>query len=217
MSLDAAAEAYRACGIGGAQSRIERPALVVVDFTLAFTDPASNLVCAVEGPLAVTAELLEVARAAGTPVVFTRIAYTAATAAIATPFLEKIPALAQSLDGSVWAELDARIAAHPDEPVLTKLFASGFFGTSLAAFLTAHGCDGVVITGATTSGCVRATVVDALQHGYRVLVPRDAVADRATAPHTSALFDIGAKYGQVVTTEAAERCLRPAHEKETDQ
>ena len=217
MSLEAAAATYRARGIGESQSRIERPALVVVDLTLAFTDPGSDLACDIDEALEATAGLLAAARAAGTPVIFTRIAYTPATAVIAKPFLEKMPALEQSLEGGVWAEIDARVAPRPEEPVLTKLFASGFFGTPLNAFLTVHGCDGVVVTGATTSGCVRATVVDALQHGYRVLVPREAVADRAPAPHEAALFDIDAKYGQVVATEEAARCLLSEYRKETVQ
>jgi len=87
--------------------------------------------------------------------------------------------------------------------VLTKLFASAFFGTPLAAMLAAHGADTVIVCGASTSGCVRATVVDALQNGYRVLVPREAVADRASGPHDAALFDIDAKYGDVVAVDDA--------------
>lgn len=217
MSLGVAAATYRTRGIGESQSRIERPALVVVDLTLAFTDPASDLACEVDDALAATSRMLAAARAAGTPVIYTRIAYTPATATIAKPFLEKMPALEQSLDGSAWVEIDARVAPRPEEPVLTKLFASGFFGTPLNAFLTVHGCDGVVVTGATTSGCVRATVVDALQNGYRVMVPRQAVADRAVAPHEAALFDIDAKYGQVVATGEAERCLLLEYRKETVQ
>ena len=89
-----------------------------------------------------------------------------------------------------------------------KLFASAFFGTPLAAMLAAEGADTVVVTGASTSGCVRATVVDALQHGYRVVVPREGVADRQHAPHEAALFDIDAKYGDVVGVAEAEALLR---------
>jgi maleamate amidohydrolase len=92
--------------------------------------------------------------------------------------------------------------------VLVKLFASAFFGTPLGAMLAAHGADTVVVCGASTSGCVRATVVDALQHGYRVIVPREGVADRQDGPHEAALFDIDAKYGDVVGVAEAEALLR---------
>jgi nicotinamidase-related amidase len=87
--------------------------------------------------------------------------------------------------------------------VLAKLFASAFFGTELDELLRAGGCDTVIVTGASTSGCVRATAVDALQYGYRVLVPRDGVADRATDAHTGSLLDIDAKYGDVVSVDEA--------------
>ena len=92
--------------------------------------------------------------------------------------------------------------------MLAKLFASAFFGTPLGALLASHGCNTVVVCGASTSGCVRATVVDALQHGYRVVVPREAVADRASGPHEASLRDIDAKYGDVVTLDAALALLR---------
>jgi maleamate amidohydrolase len=87
--------------------------------------------------------------------------------------------------------------------VLVKLFASAFFGTALQSMLTAAGCDTLVVTGASTSGCVRATVVDGLQHGLNVLVPRDAVADRAVSAHEASLTDIDAKYGDVVSVDDA--------------
>src|SRR5205823_14696254 len=100
-----------------------------------------------------------------------------------------------------WVEIDSRIAPIPDEPVLKKLFASAFFGTTLATFLAAEGCDSLIVTGASTSGCIRATVVDAIQHGYRVVVPREAVGDRNPAAHEANLYDIDAKYGDVMSVE----------------
>lgn len=204
---ESTAQDYRRRGIGLSQRPVLRPALVVVDLTYGFTDAEGPLGCAADEAVAETARLLSAARASGAPRVFTRIEYDQATAAIAAPFLEKMPALRECTVGSRSARIDHRVRPEGDEPVLGKLFASGFFGTDLAAFLAVHGCDGAVITGATTSGCVRATVVDALQHGYRVLVPRTAVADRAQGPHEAALFDIQAKYGQVVDTSEAEAVL----------
>ena len=112
--------------------------------------------------------------------------------------------------GNRWTEIDPRIAPGADEPVLTKLWASAFHGTPLASFLTTQGCDSVVVTGASTSGCVRATAVDALQHGYRVLVPRDAVGDRNAAAHEANLYDIDTKYGDVVTTDDVLSGIGPA-------
>ncbi len=112
-----------------------------------------------------------------------------------------MPALLTLEAGSRWVEIDPRLAPSADEPVITKLFASAFFGTPLASLLASAGCDGVIVTGASTSGCIRATAVDALQHGYRVTVPREAVGDRNPAAHEANLYDVDAKYGDVVSLE----------------
>jgi len=104
-------------------------------------------------------------------------------------------------EGSELVEIDPRLEPRPDEPVLVKKGASAFFGTDLAERLHALGVDTVVICGATTSGCVRASVVDAVQHGFPVLVAREAVGDRAQGPHDANLFDIQQKYGDVVSVD----------------
>ena len=119
----------------------------------------------------------------------------------AAAFLDKIPALLTLEAGSRWIEIDPRIEPRHDEPVLNKLFASAFFGTALSSFLAANGCDSLIVTGASTSGCVRATVVDAIQHGYRPVVPREAVGDRNAEAHTANLYDIDTKYGDVVSVD----------------
>jgi nicotinamidase-related amidase len=212
---DDARRIYAERGVGGRQRAGSRPCLVVVDLSYGFTDPESSLGCDADGALEANARLLAVAREGGVPVIYTRIEYDDESREIAAAFLEKLPGLAALTPGSRWARIDDAIAPQPGEPVLVKLFASGFFGTPLASFLAARGCDSVVITGASTSGCVRATVVDALQHGYRVVVPREAVADRARAPHEAALFDIDAKYGQVVGLDEAEALLRAAARQQT--
>ena len=144
--------------------------------------------------------LIDGFRDAGLPVVFTTVAYDDAAKQAAAAFIAKVPALLTLEAGSQWTEIDPRIAPRDDEPVLTKLWASAFHGTPLASLLTAHACDSLVVTGASTSGCIRATAVDALQHGYRVLVPSDAVGDRNPAAHEANLYDIDTKYGDVVTT-----------------
>ncbi len=137
------------------------------------------------------------------PVIFTTVAYDDEDLERAAMFVAKAPALATLRPGSPWIEVDARLGRRADEPVLTKLFASAFFGTQLDELLREAGCDTVIVTGASTSGCVRATAVDALQYGYRVLVPRDGVADRAVDAHNASLLDIDAKYGDVVSIEEA--------------
>jgi maleamate amidohydrolase len=194
---------YEARGFGGRSGAGDHPALVVIDLCYGFTDPESPLACDCEGAVAATARLLEAARAGGHPVAFTTVQYDAAGREIAAAFIRKAPGLLTLEPGTRWPQIDERIAPAENEPVMPKLFASGFFGTSLGAMLAARGCDTVVVTGASTSGCVRATAVDALQHGYRVVVPREAVADRAEGAHQATLTDLDAKYGDVVGIDEA--------------
>jgi nicotinamidase-related amidase len=179
----------------------ERPALVVVDVNVGFTDPASPLVCDLDGVVEAIQLLLDECRRSGAPVVFTTVAFDDAAKAAARVFIEKVPALLTLEAGSRWVEIDPRIAPLPGEAVLVKNFASAFFGTTLATFLASHRCDTVIVTGASTSGCVRATAVDALQHGYHVLVSREAVGDRNPAAHEANLYDLDAKYADVVSVE----------------
>jgi nicotinamidase-related amidase len=173
----------------------------VVDVNLGFTDPASPLVCDLDEVVVAIARLLGEARRACAPVVYTTVSYTEADRRTAAAFIDKVPALLTLEAGSRWAEIDPRIAPREDEPVLNKLFASAFHGTALSSFLAAEGCDSLIVTGASTSGCIRATAVDALQHGYRPVVPREAVGDRNPAAHEANLYDIDAKYGDVVTVD----------------
>ena len=175
-----------------------RPALLVIDVSRGFTDPASPLVCDLDGCVAAIAGLLDAFRKAGFPVVFTTVCYDDFGKEAAAVFIEKVPALLVLEPGSEFVQIDPRIAPVEGEPVLTKYFASAFFGTTLGSLLATAGCDTVVVTGASTSGCVRATAVDALQHGYRVVVPREAVGDRNPSAHEANLYDIDAKYGDVV-------------------
>ncbi len=184
----------RAGGVG------RRPALVVVDMNYGFTDPESPLVCELDETIAAIARLLDAMRRADLPVVFTTVSYGEGDKVAAKAFIDKVPVLLTLEAGSRWVEIDDRLAPRPAEPVLNKLFASAFFGTALSSLLASHGCDSVIVTGASTSGCIRATAVDALQHGYRVVVPREAVGDRNPAAHEANLYDIDTKYGDVVTT-----------------
>lgn len=185
----------------------KRPALAVIDVNTGFTDPASPLGCDLDGVVEQIAKLLDAFRDAGLPVVYTTVAYDAAAKSAARVFLEKIPALLTLSEGSPWVEIDPLLAPRPEEPVIVKHWSSAFFATPLASILAAERCDTLVVTGASTSGCVRATVLDGLQHGYRVLVPRDAVGDRNPAAHEANLYDIDTKYGDVVATDDVIRLL----------
>jgi maleamate amidohydrolase len=188
-------------GFHGRSGFGERPALIVVDVNVGFTDPASPLACELEEVVEAIRHLLGEARRAQIPVVYTTVSYSERDRRTAAAFIDKVPALLTLEAGSRWVEIDARIVPRPDEPVLNKLFASAFFGTPLASLLVAAGCDSVIVTGASTSGCVRATVVDAVQHGFRPIVPREAVGDRSPDAHEASLYDIEAKYGDVVSVD----------------
>jgi nicotinamidase-related amidase len=177
------------------------PALVVIDLINAFTDPESNLGSDLDDVVDRTGRLLSAFREHDLPRYFTTVAYEESYGD-AGVFIEKIPALRELRLGSEAVEVDPRIAPGDDERVILKKYASAFFGTDLGTELTTDGVDTLVIAGVTTSGCVRATAIDSLQHGYRTIVPRDAVGDRAEGPHRANLFDIDAKYGDVVTTQA---------------
>jgi len=201
---------YAERGLGGRQGAGTRPALVIVDLNRGFTDPASPLHCDTDVAVEATARLLEAAREHRCPVAFTTIQYDESGQRVAKAFIDKVPSLLTLAPGTPWPEIDERIAPRSDEPVLLKLFASAFFGTPLVAMLTAARCDTIIVTGASTSGCVRATAVDGMQYGYRVVVPREAVADRAAGPHEASLFDIDAKYGDVISVEETLELLRSA-------
>jgi nicotinamidase-related amidase len=175
----------------------------VIDMSVGFTSPESPLYCDLEDVVPAIRRLLEAARAAGVPVAYTTVRYGEGDRVTAKAFIDKVPALLSLAEGSPFTEIDPRIAPLPHEPVLEKLFASAFFGTSLQSLLASHGCDSVIVTGASTSGCVRATAVDVLQHGYRLTVPREAVGDRDPAAHEQALRDVDAKYGDVVSLDEA--------------
>ena len=190
-------EDYRRAGFGGRLEPGERPALLVVDFVQAYLDRSSPLYAGVEAVLASAARLLAAARDGGVPVAFTKVQY-APGGADGGLFYRKVPALEVFQAGSPLGELPGVLTPRPGELVVTKQYASAFFGTSLAASLTALRVDTCVICGLTTSGCVRASAVDALQHGFVPLVVGEAVGDRDPRPHEANLFDLAAKYAEVV-------------------
>lgn len=176
-----------------------RPALVLVDMINGFTDPDCPLGCECGDVVAANAALLEAFRERSLPVFFTTVIYRDPDQA--RVFRARLPALNLLEPGSRWVDVDQRLAPRPGEPVIEKHWASGFFATDLAARLEAAGADSLVVTGLTTSGCVRATVLDGLQHDFPVVVPREAVGDRNPDAHAANLFDMNAKYADVMTLE----------------
>ncbi len=188
---------YRSRGLGSRVGFGSRPAVVVVDYIAGFTDPASPLAGNFANELRATRSLLNAMRRRGFPVLFTTTAYDKAMTE-AGVFVRKVPSLAVLQRGSRWVAIDPSLKRRKSEVVIEKQYASAFFGTPLASTLHAQGVDTLIVTGCTTSGCVRATAVDGLQHGLRVIVPRECVGDRAPGPHEANLIDIDGKYGDVM-------------------
>ncbi len=179
-----------------------RPALLVIDLIRAFTDLRSPLASNLDSQIRATRELLVVARERAIPVIFSTVAYDAELQE-AGIWIRKIPSNSWLIEGSEWVELDERLERRPREMLLVKKYASCFFGTDLAARLVTRQVDTLLIAGCTTSGCVRASAVDACSLGLHTIVVQEAVGDRAELPHIANLFDIDAKYGDVVSLEEA--------------
>jgi len=198
---------YRSKGIGARVGYGARPAVLVVDFIRGFTDPSSPLGSDLDSEVRATVELLRPARRQAIPILFAVTVYEPSLDD-AGLFVVKVPSLGILQRGSDWVQLDPRLEARPSETRIRKQYASAFFGTSLASTLGARGVDTLLIAGCTTSGCVRATAVDALQHGFRAIVPRECVGDRVPEQHAANLLDIDGKYGDVVTLAAAIRYLQ---------
>jgi nicotinamidase-related amidase len=202
MSDEEARQIYANARLGESVTMGSRPAVLVVDFSCGFTDPDCALGSDLTPQVEATRRLLDAAREKEIPVIFTTIGFEPSLKDGGL-WLQKVPSLGDLQLGGHWVEIDPRLAAGPDETVIVKKGASAFFGTNLAAILISQGIDSIILSGATTSGCVRATAIDLLQYGYPTLVPRDCVGDRAQAPHDANLFDIQAKYADVVSLDEA--------------
>lgn len=179
-----------------------RPALLVIDFVKAYLLPGYPLYAGVESAHAAAVRLLGAARAAGIPVLHTNVEYQPG-GRNGGIFFRKVPAL-RCFEAGAHPEAAAfgdGLEPLPGETVVTKQYASAFFGTSLASTLTSLGVDTVLIAGVSTSGCIRASAVDCCQHGFVPVVVRDAVGDRASGPHEANLFDLQAKYAEVMGLE----------------
>ena len=177
------------------------PALILIDFARAYFDEDCGLYAGVETERAVAARLADAARAAGVPVVFTRVEY--ASPEDGGQFYRKVPALAAFDSGNPMGDFTPELAPYVGDIVVTKHYPSAFFGTDLAAQLHALGVDTLLITGLSTSGCVRATALDALCHGFVPLVVEDACGDRDRHVHDANIFDLKSKYAEIVTSDAS--------------
>jgi maleamate amidohydrolase len=182
----------------------EKSAIIVIDLLQGYTTEGSALYapgvvdCVKEMP-----ELLDAARAKGVPIIHTRVLYTAPNFEDGGIWIKKAPVLKDLVAGNPYAEFCEEVVPKPGEPVIVKQYASAFFGTSLVATLNGLRVDTLIITGCTTSGCIRATAVDAVQHGFRPICVRECVGDRHEGPHEANLFDINAKYGDVISKDEA--------------
>jgi maleamate amidohydrolase len=179
-----------------AQGLGKHPALLVVDIINSFTDPDCPLGSEAGDVVEANRQLLHAFREKQLPVVFTTVVYHDESQA--RVFRDRIPALDILEPGTHWVEVDPRLKPRSDELVIEKQWASGFFKTRLDEYLKEQGVDSLVVTGLTTSGCVRATAVDGLQHDYKVVIAADAVGDRNEDAHRANLFDLSAKYADVL-------------------
>ena len=199
---DDTAEIYERARLGQSVTLGSHPAVLVVDFSRGFTDPGCTMGSDLTGEVEATKRLLAAAREKGIPVIFTTIGFEA-NLKDGSLWLQKAPGLAELQVGGGWVEIDPRLERREEEVVILKKGASAFFGTNLPSVLVSQNVDTVVLCGATTSGCIRATAIDLLQYGYPTLVPRECVGDRAQGPHEANLLDIQAKYADVVSAEDA--------------
>lgn len=176
-----------------------RPALLSIDFVNAYTTEGAPLFAqGVVDAVAESVELYEAARASGIPVIYTKVIYRRDGLDGGT-FVKKVPVLLSMTEDNPLTDIVPSLTPEPDDIVIVKKYPSAFFGTTLATTLGFMGIDTVILTGCSTSGCVRATAVDAVSSGFHVIVPRECVGDRHQIPHDANLFDIDAKYGDVVT------------------
>lgn len=192
-------DGYEAAGFGKSLPFGERAVLLVIDFARAYLDERSPLYAGVEDVLEVNATLVAAARRADVPIIWTRVEYAAGLGGRdGGLFRRKIAALSCFDEGNPLGEFDSRLAPEAGDIIVTKQYPSAFFGTPLASTLTAMRADTVIVTGLSTSGCVRASALDALCHGFAPFVVADACGDREPQVHEANLFDLKAKYAEVV-------------------
>lgn len=186
----------------------QRPLLLVVDVTRAFTEPDRAIGTDATKVIEAVNQLIQAARAGRHPIMFTRVAYDQPNMSDAGLWAQKIGVQEDLREGSEGVAFDPRLDRKPEDLILTKKYASCFFGTDLVSQLSSAGIDTVVIAGLSTSGCIRATAIDAIQYGFRPIVVEDAVGDRWDDAHHQSLFDLQAKYADLSSVKTAADKLR---------
>ena len=203
---------YARAGYHARQNWGKRPALMLIDFAMAYFDEAAPLF---GGPNCLSAldhavRLAPAAREAGVPVIFTEVKYQPG-GADGGAFYAKVPALSCFDAGTDTQKLAPGLSVEVNDILVTKQYPSAFFGTSLEATLRWLNIDTLMLAGVTTSGCVRATCIDSISHGFITLVIEDAVGDRAEEPHRANLFDMSAKYADLLSTDEAIQYMQNNH------
>lgn len=194
-------EIYRVQGFGGRVGIGRKPALCIVDFVNGFVDPRIFGGGNIPEAVTKTIGLLAAVRQLGFPVAFSRVVY-AADGSDDCAFVRKVPALAKLTEHSPEGQMVPELAPLPDEKILRKTQPSAFFGTGYADWLRQQGIDTLIVAGCTTSGCVRATVVDSMSYDFRTIVARDCVGDRSLPAHQANLFDMEQKYADLMEADA---------------
>ena len=201
-------EFFKARGFGIKIGFGERPAIIVIDMLKGFTDPNMPLGANLDSQIEAQQPLLKVAHERDIPVIFSTVIYNDADLKDAGLWGIKMKGSFSLKAGTPAVEVDPRLEMKPSDSLLVKKYASCFFGTDLVPRLTNQRVDTLIIVGCTTSGCVRATAVDAVQNGFRPMVVREAVGDRSAAAHEQSLFDLNAKYADVVSLDETLQYLK---------
>jgi len=194
-------EFFKARGFGLKMGFGNSPALLIIDLVKAFTDASRPLGANLDAQIGVTQKLLDVAHERKLPVIFSTVRYDDADIRDAGIWTLKQKGSIDLAKDSNGHEIDERLDVQKSDSILLKKYASCFFGTDLVPRLMSRGVDTLIMTGCTTSGCVRATAVDSLQNGFRPMVVREGVGDRSQAAHDQSLFDLNAKYADVVSVD----------------
>lgn len=201
-------EAYRS-GWGKSLGFGRYPVVLVVDLTRAFTEPERPLGSSMQATLDATNGLLDSAHESDIPIIFTSVIYDSTDLNDAGIWLSKIDGLEDLQANSNGVDIDPCLHREPRDELLVKKYASCFFGTDLVSRLLSRRCDTLIIAGCSTSGCIRATAVDAIQYGFRPIVVEDAVADRWPEAHRQSLIDLQAKYADVLPQSEVLRLMNP--------
>lgn len=179
----------------------KKPAVLAIDYNITFTNPDTPLGASCDAEIEATNRILKESRDKNIPIYFTTVSYEDPNLEDAGIWFLKMKGLTTLMAGTRGVEIDPRLDRQANEQIIVKKYASSFFGTDLLSRLTSKQIDTLIITGITTSGCVRATAVDAIQYGLRPIIVKEAVGDRSKAAHEQSLFDLNAKYADVVTVE----------------